>query len=97
MINKPSIVVLYATTSSKEEADKIASDLVLNKLVACCNQVENISSTFFWEGKVCSEREVLLIMKSRESLISKIAQRVKELHSYQVPEVIAMPVIGGSA
>jgi len=94
-MNTP-LVVLYVTASSKEEGEKIAGALVGDKLVACCNLVEGVTSHYCWQGKMCSDKEVLLVMKSRQALIDKIAQRVKSLHSYDVPEVIAMPIVGGS-
>lgn len=97
MSNKTPIVILYSTAPSKEEAEAIASDLVKNKLAACCNVIPAINSIYVWEGKLNNEGEVLMILKSRESLIERIAARVKELHSYKVPEVIAMPIVGGSA
>jgi periplasmic divalent cation tolerance protein len=96
MLNKTPLVVLIATASSKEEADKIAADLVGSKLVACCNLLPGITSHYYWQGKVCCDSEVMIVMKSREALIDRITQRVKELHSYTVPEVIAMPIVGGS-
>lgn len=96
MASKASIVVLYSTAASKEEAERIAAALVEGKLIACCNQVEGVSSIYFWEGKVNQEKEVLMIMKSRESLIPAILHRIKQLHSYKVPELIAMPIVGGS-
>lgn len=97
MSNKTPIVILYSTAPSKEEAEAIASNLVSSKLAACCNIVPAINSIYVWEGKLNNEGEVLMILKSRESLIDKIAARIKELHSYKVPEVIAMPIVGGSS
>jgi periplasmic divalent cation tolerance protein len=97
MANKTSLVVLYVTASSREEAEKIAANLVETKLAACCNIVQGVNSIYFWDGKVNNDNEALMIIKSRESLIERIASRVKELHSYKVPEVIALPIVGGSS
>lgn len=94
---KSPLVVLYVTAPNREEAEGIAEDLVKNRFAACCNIVTGVNSIYFWKGKLNNDAEVLMVVKSRESLIERIASRVKELHSYKVPEVIAMPIVGGSA
>jgi periplasmic divalent cation tolerance protein len=72
-MSKSSIVVVYATASSEEEADRIAADLLNNRLIACCNILPGVRSAYLWEGKLCKESEVLMVMKSRRSLIASIA------------------------
>ena len=89
-------IVILITASSAEEGEKIASSLVENHMVACINIVPSVKSLFFWEGKTAQESEVLLIAKSRRPLLDKIIGHVKKIHSYKVPEIIALPVIGGS-
>lgn len=89
-------IIIFITASSKEEAENIGETLVNERLAACCNIVDNISSIFRWEGKICRENEVLLIVKSSSDLFNDIVKKVKELHSYEVPEVIAVPIIYGS-
>lgn len=89
-------IVILITASSMEEGEKIAGSLVENRMVACVNVVPSVKSFFFWEGKPAQESEVLLIAKSRRSLLDKIVEHVKKIHSYKVPEIIALPVIGGS-
>jgi periplasmic divalent cation tolerance protein len=89
-------VIVLITASSKEEAVNIGTALVDEHLGACVNIVPDVFSVFFWEGKTQDARETLLIVKSRLSLMDKIIARVKTLHSYSVPEVIALPVIAGS-
>ena len=89
-------VVILITAPSTEEAQKIAHSLVAEHLVACANIVSQIQSIFYWQGKVCDEKEVLIICKSRASLFGEISRRVKQLHSYTVPEIIALPIIRGS-
>src|SRR4030067_3800871 len=89
-------MVLLITASSMEEGEKIAGSLVENRMVACVNVVPSVKSFFFWEGKPAQESEILLIAKSRRSLLDKIVEHVKKIHSYKVPEIIALPVIGGS-
>ena len=89
-------IVILATAMNTEEANKIAKKLVDDKLVACVNMVENVSSVFRWEGKVDEAKEVLMILKSRKDLFEKIAETIKSLHSYSVPEIIALPIIDGN-
>ncbi len=88
--------VIFITAPSVEEAQKIAHHLVAEHLVACVNIVSSIQSIFYWQEKVCDEKEVLLICKSRSPLFEKISKRVKELHTYTVPEIIALPIVQGS-
>lgn len=89
-------VVILITASSETEAEKIGRALVEERLAACVNVVSGVRSIFFWEGKVQDEREMLMLIKSRLPLVSKIVSRVKDLHSYKVPEIIALPVVAGS-
>jgi periplasmic divalent cation tolerance protein len=93
---KQAIVVLV-TAASKQEAARIGRALVKAELAACVNVLPGIRSIFRWEGKVSEEREVLLIVKSRNDLFGRLAAEVKRLHSYQVPEVIAFPIVHGAA
>lgn len=93
---KQAIVVLV-TAASKQEAARIGRALVKAELAACVNLLPGIRSIFRWEGKVSEEREVLLIVKSRSDLFGRLAAEVKRLHSYQVPEVIAIPIAHGAA
>ena len=89
-------IIVLITASSEDEAAKIGSALVDEHLAACVNIVPGVRSLFFWEGKTQDERELLLICKSRQPLLERIIARVKSLHSYTVPEVVALPVTGGS-
>ncbi len=88
-------IVVLVTSPSEGEAEKLASRLVDEKLAACVNILPT-SSLFRWEGKLSKEDESLLIIKTRYSLFHNLEKRVKELHSYQVPEIIALPVVAGS-
>jgi periplasmic divalent cation tolerance protein len=89
-------VIVLITASSKEEAVNIGRALVDEHLGACVNVVPEVFSLFFWDGRTQNAREALLIVKSSLSLLDKIIARVKSLHSYSVPEVIALPIIAGS-
>ena len=87
--------VVFVTASSRKEGEKIAHAVVKENLAACVNVVSPVTSIFNWQGKLCREREVLLIMKTRRALFSRLASHVKSLHSYQVPEIIALPIEAG--
>jgi periplasmic divalent cation tolerance protein len=88
-------IVVFITAANKKEAKRIASSLVGEKLVACVNLIEKIESVFWWDKKVQSSKEVLLIAKSNKNKFSKIVKCAKQLHSYEVPEIIALPIIDG--
>jgi len=90
-------IVILVTTSSAEEATNIARTLVDEKLIACANIVPTVRSIFRWQGTVCDEAESLMIIKTVAANLEAITSRVKALHSYQVPEIIALPIVDGSA
>jgi periplasmic divalent cation tolerance protein len=89
-------IVVLITTSNEEEARKIAEMLVNGKKAACVNIVPGVDSIFWWEDKLDSARESLLLVKTRASLFPEIVELVKSMHSYEVPEIIALPIIAGS-
>jgi len=88
-------LVVLITASSPEEGEAIACALVEEKLAACVNVIPGMTSLYRWRGELQKEGEVLLVVKSRRGLFDRLAARVRELHSYQVPEIIALPVILG--
>jgi len=88
-------IVILITAASPDEAAGIARALVDEHLVACVNIVPGVRSFFFWEGRRQEAAESLLVCKSRMPVFPRIAERVKALHSYAVPEVIALPVAAG--
>ena len=88
-------IVVFVTASSKKEAVCIAEELVTKKLAACVNIIDKIESLFWWQGKVDRAKEALLIIKSKKEKLAKIIKTVKALHSYEVPEIIALPISGG--
>jgi len=90
-------IIVMVTTPSKEEALKIVRRLLNDRLIACANIMGPVSSLFWWEDEIDEATEFLVFMKSREELFQRLSKRVKELHSYQVPEVIALPIIAGSS
>ena len=86
---------MLVTVGSEPEAERIANKLVEQELVACVNVLPGILSVFRWEGKVSREQEVLLIAKTVNQLFERVVSVVKSLHSYDVPEVIALPIQHG--
>ena len=89
-------VVIFVTVPSFEEGERIVSALVGEKLAACGNIISGLTSIYIWEEKVCKEEEHLLILKTRVEKVEELTGRVGELHSYDVPEIIALPIIYGS-
>ncbi|NIR49456.1 divalent-cation tolerance protein CutA [candidate division KSB1 bacterium] len=89
-------IVVLVTCGSNEEAKKIADELVQSKLVACVNILASVQSVFYWEGKACDEQETLLIIKSVKRNLHEVIRKVTDIHSYDVPEVIALPIVAGS-
>lgn len=89
-------IVVFVTAKDAEEAGRIAERLVADKLCACVNILGGVKSFFWWENKVDRADEVLLIIKTRKSLFKKLERAVKRAHSYEVPEIIALPIIAGS-
>lgn len=88
--------IVLTTAGSQEEARKIAGALVERKLAACVNIVPQIESVYRWQGKVESATEWLLIVKTQVESFVRVRDAIKELHSYELPECIMIPVEGGS-
>lgn len=88
-------IIIFTTCANKKEAGRIAKALVKNALAACVNIIDKIESVFFWQGKLDIAGETLLIIKSKKEKLNKIIKLVKSIHSYQVPEIIALPIISG--
>ncbi|MDE1920129.1 MAG: divalent-cation tolerance protein CutA [Candidatus Omnitrophica bacterium] len=89
-------IVVLVTAKDKKEAAKIGRGLLENRLIACANIVEGVQSLFWWEGKIDSSKEALLVLKTKKTLFKKVMAKVKSLHSYKLPEIIALPVIQGN-
>ncbi len=89
-------IVVLITTSSQAEADTLSRGLVEAKLAFCVNSVPGVKSTYYWENKLCVDDEFLLIVKTRADRFEELEQWVLEHHSYDVPEVIALPIEKGS-
>jgi len=89
-------IVVYVTAASAEEAEQLAQTLVGERLAACVNRIKSVRSVYRWQGQVEQSEEELLIIKTRKDLFNALEKRVRELHSYSVPEVIALPIVAGS-
>jgi periplasmic divalent cation tolerance protein len=88
--------VLFITTASDDEARQISRALLEQRKAACVNIIAKVDSLFRWEDKLDSAQEKLLIVKTKTSLLPEIINLVKKMHRYSVPEIIAMPIIGGN-
>jgi periplasmic divalent cation tolerance protein len=88
-------VVVLITASKKIEAQKIARGLLKEKLAACVNIVDKVHSLFWWQGKIDNAGELLLVVKTRKDKLKPLIKKVKSLHSYTVPEIIALPIAAG--
>ena len=86
--------VVFCTCPAKV-AKELSHALVEERLVACVNIVPGLTSVYRWEGKVCEDGESLLVMKTRAELMERLSARIVELHPYDVPEVIALPLAAG--
>jgi len=89
-------IIVMVTTANKQEAENIPQCLLKEQLIACANITGPVSSLFHWAGKLEKAEEYLVIMKSRKDLFEKLMETVKALHSYEVPEIIALPIVEGS-
>ena len=89
-------LALFITVSGPEEARKIAEALIKQRKAACVNIVPRVSSLFWWQDNIDTAQESMLIVKTKASLLSEIIILVKEIHSYDVPEIIALPIVGGN-
>jgi len=88
-------VVVLITVPNVDVAEKVANMLVSEHLAACVNIVPNVTSIYFWEGKVCRDEELLLVIKTRASLIEQLVSAVRKVHPYTVPEIISLPIFAG--
>ena len=88
--------IIFVTCRSAKEAGTIASALLKKRLASCVNILPGIISSFWWQGKINKAKEVLVMVKSTGRNYKKIEKEVKRIHSYEVPEIIAVPIIAGS-
>ena len=89
-------ILVYITTADRAEAEKIASALVEERLAACANILDGVQSIFHWQGKIENSREALCLLKTTKSNFAALNSRVLELHSYETPCVVALPLSDGN-
>ena len=89
-------IIVFITASKEDEAVAIAKALVEDRLAGCVNIIRNLRSIYRWQGNIEDDNEVLMIAKTKKNLFKALEKKVKELHSYSVPEIIAMPITEGS-
>ena len=95
-MEKSEHIIILITANDAEEAQNIAELLLEQRLAACVNIVADINSSYWWEGKLDKAPESLLIIKTQAKKLSEIVQSVKTVHSNTIPEIIALPIIGGN-
>lgn len=96
MTDQQAVMMVYVTAPNRDEALKLAMLLVEERLAACANVLEGMTSVYWWQGKVQQEPEVSLILKTRVDLVEALKRRIGELHSYTVPCVVAWPIATGN-
>lgn len=89
-------IQIITTIDKKETAERIAKVLVEKRLASCVQITGPIKSTYWWRGKIETEKEWLCIIKSRKDLYKKIEKTIKQIHPYEVPEILAIPITRGS-
>lgn len=87
------IVVIYCTVPNKKIAKDITRVLMKHKLAACVSMIDNVKSVFSWDGEICEEKEIMLMIKTRRANYGKVKLVIEDLHSYSVPEIIALPIV----
>ncbi len=89
-------IVVLITCSGTEEGEKIADAILNERLAACVNVIPQVKSKFWWTGRMHAADEALLLAKTKKSLLRELIRKVKSVHQYENPEIIAIPIIGGS-
>ncbi len=90
------VVVVMVTAASQDEAVKIADQVVRSRLAACASMIPSVRSTYWWEGNMTTDQESLLLIKTTSDKFSHLEAAIREIHSYKVPEIIAIPVSHGT-
>lgn len=87
------IVVIHCTVPSKKIADDITKTLMKHRLVASITRIDNVKSTFSWDGEICNEKDYLLLIKTRRANYGKVKLVIEEINPYNIPEIIALPIV----
>ncbi|MBN1782062.1 divalent-cation tolerance protein CutA [bacterium] len=88
--------MVFCMASSEDEALRISETLVQEQLAACVNRFAGAGSIYMWKGEICHDEEWMLIIKTRTCCMERLISRLKSVHSYEVPEIIAVPIVDGS-
>ena len=88
-------IAVITTVGTEQEANELAEELLGRRLAACVNIVSGVRSVYRWKGRICKDSEYLLVIKSMEEEVEEISATIRELHSYELPEVLAIPIQGG--
>jgi periplasmic divalent cation tolerance protein len=91
-----SVVIALSTCPDEQSARRIAETLVTERLATCVNRIGGVRSTYFWDGRLQDEGEILLMIKTCRSTLADLERRVKEIHPYELPELIVLPIVGGN-
>jgi len=91
-----SVNLIYITAGSMDEARSIGMELVAQRLAACVNIIDSVNSMYWWKGEIRDEREVIIIAKTREELVPDLTERVRAMHSYEVPCIVSLPILDGN-
>lgn len=90
------VLIAFSTCPDEETAARVAEALVTQRLAACVNRVPGVRSTYFWDGRLQDDGEILLIIKTTAGRLPALTERLKALHPYECPELVATPVVGGN-
>jgi periplasmic divalent cation tolerance protein len=96
MEKRMNIRLIYVTTPDRQTAEQIAEAVVTEKLAACANILDGVTSIFYWDGKLCRENEAVLILKTPKERVEELTERIKKLHPYDCPCVVALPIDSGN-
>jgi len=91
-----SAIMVYVTAADRDEALTIARAVIAERLAACANILPGVTSVFHWDGDIIEDTETVLILKSTPANLDRLTERVKSLHSYDCPCVVALPIEGGN-
>ncbi len=89
------VSIIYSTIDDIKDARKIATTLIEEQLVACINIIPKIESIYRWKGKIENAEEIVIIAKTVDKNVKKTIQRIKQIHTYELPDIIVIPIIGG--
>jgi periplasmic divalent cation tolerance protein len=90
-------VLILVTAGGRDDAERIGEGLVVERLAACCNVIPTVASFYYWDGQLQRSHEALLLIKTLDSLAPAVEEYVRTHHTYELPEIIQVPIEGGSS